>query len=55
MKQQIQMSSWANGHPPQAEEPIFFFDGGFRTMGQAERRAKLNSAIASHVARNPMR
>lgn len=53
MKQQIQMSSWANGQ--KASEPIFFFDGDFRTMGQAEHRAKLNSAIASHVARNPMR
>ena len=27
-------------------EPVFFFDGGFRTWGQVQFRARLNMAFA---------
>ncbi len=35
--------------PHPASQPIFFFDGEFRTWGQVERRAQLNRAIAAAV------
>jgi len=35
--------------PNPANQPIFFFDGEFRTWGQVEQRARLNRAIASHI------
>ena len=36
-----------------SSEPVFFFDGDFRTWAQLERRAKLNRAIAAHIAKHP--
>ena len=30
-------------------EPIFFFDGDFRTWAQVQQRAQLNKAIAMHM------
>lgn len=31
-------------------EPVFFFDGDFRTWGQVMQRARLNQALISSVA-----
>ncbi len=36
--------------PNPANQPIFFFDGEFRTSGQVEQRAQLNRAIAAHIS-----
>jgi hypothetical protein len=33
-------------------EPLFYFDGDFRTWDQVQRRAQLNRAIAAHLARH---
>ena len=33
------------------QQPVFFYDGDFRTLPQLERRAQLNTAIAAFVAR----
>jgi hypothetical protein len=33
------------------QQPVFFYDGDFRTMPQLERRVQLNTAIAAFVAR----
>ena len=33
------------------EQPVFFYDGDFRTLAQVERRVQLNTAIAAYVAR----
>ncbi len=63
MKHQHYMAGWASPLAVPGVEPIFFFDGDFRTWGQAcsepaepiEQRARLNSAIASYIARRPMR
>ena len=30
-------------------EPVFFFDGDFRTWAQVQQRAQLNKAIAIHM------
>ncbi len=32
-------------------QPIFFFDGDFRTWDQVQRRAQLNRAIIAHISR----
>ena len=31
-------------------EPVFFFDGDFRTWAQVQQRAQLNRAIATQLA-----
>lgn len=31
-------------------EPVFFFDGDFRTWGQVVQRARLNQALISYAA-----
>ena len=36
------------------QQPVFFYDGDFRTWPQVERRARLNAAIAAYVTR-PLR
>ncbi len=36
-----------------ANQPVFFFDGDFRTWGQVEQRAQLNRAFAAHLANHP--
>lgn len=41
--------------PAPGDQPIFFFDGDFRTWAQVERRARLNRAIADHVANHRSR
>ena len=41
--------------PNAANQPIFFFDGDFRTWGQVEQRAQLNRAIAAHVSSSQLR
>ena len=33
------------------QQPVFFYDGDFRTLPQLQRRVQLNIAIAAHVAR----
>ena len=33
------------------QQPVFFYDGDFRTWPQLERRILLNTAIAAYVAR----
>ena len=33
------------------QQPVFFYDGDFRTLPQLERRVQLNTAIAAFVAR----
>lgn len=38
-----------------SSEPVFFFDGDFRTLAQVELRAQLNRAIAAHIAKHPQR
>ena len=58
MTHQIQMPNgwvgpWKNLDP--GIEPVFFFDGGFRTWGQVEQRAQLNKAIATHIAKHWVR
>ena len=35
----------------QGSQPVFFFDGEFRTRQQLEQRAQLNRAIAAHIFR----
>ena len=58
MTQQIQKTHrWAEtvlqgraSTPHPANQPIFFFDGEFRTWGQVEQRAQLNRAIAAHIS-----
>ena len=53
MTQSIQKTHhWAEGvrqgnasKPDAAHQPIFFFDGDFRTWGQVEQRVRLNRAI----------
>ncbi|MCI0437906.1 MAG: hypothetical protein L0177_02105 [Chloroflexi bacterium] len=55
MKHQHYAQSWAGQRIVPSSEPIFFFDGDFRTWGQVEQRARLNSAIASYIARRSMR
>lgn len=35
----------------QASQPVFFYDGDFRTWEQVERRVLLNRAIAAQLAR----
>ena len=39
------------GSPAQRQrsQPVFFFDGEFRTMQQLEHRAQLNRAIAAYI------
>lgn len=34
-----------------SSQPVFFFDGGFRTWAQVEHRAMLNKALAAQVHR----
>ena len=36
--------------PGKANEPVYFFDGDFRTWAQVERRAQLNMAMARAAA-----
>ncbi len=57
MKQQTQSEgSWArHADVGRRVEPVFFFDGDFRTWAQVEHRAKLNMAIATYVAAHPVR
>ena len=33
------------------QQPVFFYDGDFRTWPQLERRVLLNTAIAARLAR----
>jgi hypothetical protein len=33
------------------QQPVFFYDGDFRTLPQVERRVQLNTAIAAYLAR----
>ena len=33
------------------QQPVFFYDGDFRTLPQLEHRVQLNTAIAAFVAR----
>ena len=35
-------------------QPIFFFDGEFRTWCQVEQRAKLNAAIERYISSRPV-
>ena len=37
------------------DQPIFFFDGGFRTWAEVEGRAQLNLAIATLLEGHPVR
>ncbi len=41
--------------PSPGDQPVFFFDGEFRTWGQVERRAQLNRAIAAHISSSQLR
>ncbi len=41
------------GNDSLAHQPVFFFDGDFRTWAQAEQRAQLNRAIAHHLMSHP--
>ncbi len=41
--------------PNPANQPIFFFDGEFRTWGRVEQRAQLNRAIAAHISSSQLR
>jgi len=38
---------------PVKDQPVFFFDGEFRTWGQVEQRAKLNAAIERYISSRP--
>ena len=62
MAHRIQTANGWAGQLRQAEtvlnpssEPVFFFDGDFRTWAQVEKRAQLNRAIAAHIAEHPQR
>ena len=33
------------------QQPVFFYDGDFRTWPQLERQVRLNTAIAAYVSR----
>ena len=60
MTQQIQKSHrWAEqidrreAAPERpAGQPIFFFDGDFRTWGQVQQRAQLNLAFAARLGKS---
>jgi hypothetical protein len=41
--------------PNPSDQPVFFFDGEFRTWGQVEQRALLNRAIAAHISSSQLR
>ena len=41
--------------PNPGNQPIFFFDGEFRTWGQVEQRAQLNRAIGAHTSSSQLR
>ncbi len=41
--------------PNQGDQPVFFFDGEFRTWGQVEQRAQLKRAIAAHISSSQLR
>ncbi len=55
MKHQHYIPGWSSPLAVPGAEPIFFFDGDFRSWAQAEQRARLNSAIASYIARRRTR
>ena len=50
MKQITQQSPQSGTADNPGSEPVFFFDGDFRTWGQVERRAQLNKAIAAQLS-----
>ena len=35
-----------------ASQPVFFFDGDFRTWGQVQQRAQLNMALAAQLGKS---
>ena len=47
--------SWAGQLHPlnQADEPVYWFDGDFRTWEQVKQRVQLNRAIAAHISSYP--
>ena len=54
MAQQTQTTQPLSGRSGMAinnpgNEPIFFFDGDFRTWTQVQQRVQLNKAIAIHM------
>ena len=59
-RQEVRQVIWKGNRMDRAalapgNQPIFFFDGGFKTWAEVERRAQLNWAIATLLARYPVR
>ena len=38
--------------PAPDNQPVYFFDGNFRTWGQAKQRAQFNGAVNIYLARS---
>ena len=53
MMQETQNTPYPKTTPVKGQ-PIFFFDGEFRTWGQVEQRAKLNAAIERYISSRPL-
>jgi len=53
MMQETQNTPYPKTTPVKGQ-PIFFFDGEFRTCGQVEQRAKLNAAIERYISSRPL-
>ena len=63
MTQQVQQLSIATGPIRQTPvlgtapgpQPVFFFDGDFRTLDEMKQRAQLNSVLLSYVVARSQR
>ena len=56
MKQEISKGRRMGGATlASGNQPIFYFDGAFRTWAQVEQRAHLKRAIATVLASHPAR
>lgn len=53
MMQDMRPTQPTMGHPGRVQ-PIFFYDGEFRTWGQVEQRARLNTAIRKYLSSHPL-
>ncbi len=51
--QQTQNTPYSKTAPVKGQ-PVFFFDGEFRTWGQVEQWAKLNAAIERYISSRPL-
>jgi len=51
--QPVQMLTRAEPQTPAPDnQPVYFFDGDFRTWGQAKQRAQFNGAVNIYLAKS---